>query len=84
MTNGATKETGTDPNLANAPINKYYYNLMNAMGVKADASGYPMKGGEAEVSKFGYSDLTTDFCGGVGAVASAAIHNPGEFTALKA
>jgi hypothetical protein len=32
---------------ANAPINKYYYNIMNAMGVKADANGYPLKGGTA-------------------------------------
>jgi hypothetical protein len=78
-----TKETGTDPRVANAPINKYFYNLMNAMGVKGDANGYPKAGGSAEVSKFGYSDLTTDFCGGFGAVASAGIHDPGEYTALK-
>jgi hypothetical protein len=36
------------------------------------------------VTRFGYSDLTTDFDGGFGAVAGATIHNPGEFTALKA
>jgi hypothetical protein len=76
--------TGTDPAVANGPINKYFYNLMNAVGVKADASGYPTKGGSAEVSKFGYSDLTTDFNGGYGAVAGATIHSPGEYTALKA
>ena len=56
---------------------------MNAMGVKAEPNGYPMKGGDAEVTRFGYSDLTTDFCGGFGAVAGATIHSPGEFTALK-
>lgn len=82
--NGLTKETGTDPKLANGPINKYFYGLMNAMGVKADANGFPRAGGNAEVTKFGYSDLTTDFCGGYGAVASAGIHDPGEYTALKA
>jgi hypothetical protein len=82
--NGITQATGTDPNVANGPINKYFYNLMNALGVKADATGYPTKGGSAEVSKFGYSDLTTDFNGGYGAVASATIHSPGEYTALKA
>ena len=82
--NGITQATGTDPNVANAPINKYFYNLMNAMGVKADANGFPAKGGKAEVTKFGYSDLTTDFCGGLGAVAGATIHSPGEYTALKA
>jgi hypothetical protein len=84
MVNGLTQATGTDPSVANAPINKYFYNLMNAMGVKADSSGFPVKGGTVPVTKFGYSDLTTDFAGGLGAVASAGIHNPGEFTALKA
>jgi hypothetical protein len=84
MVNGLSKETGTDPTLANAPINKYYYALMNALGVKADASGFPKMGGNAPVTKFGYSDLTTDFCGGYGAVTGAGIHDPGEFTALRA
>jgi hypothetical protein len=82
--NGITKVTGTDPKVANAPINKYYYNLMNAVGVKGDANGYPKKGGTGEVTRFGYSDLTTDFAGGLGAVAGATIHSPGEYTALKA
>ena len=39
---------------------------MNAMGVKADSTGFPAKGGTAPVTKFGYSDLTSDFGGGVG------------------
>jgi hypothetical protein len=82
--NGLTQQTGTDPTIANAPINKYFYNIMNAMGVKADATGFPAKGGTMPVTKFGYSDLTTDFSGGLGAVKGATIHNPGEFTALKA
>jgi hypothetical protein len=81
--NGLNKETGTDPKLANGPINKYFYNLMNAMGVKGDQKGYPSVGGVGEVLRFGYSDLTTDFCGGYGAVAGAGIHDPGEYTALK-
>jgi len=84
MVNGLTQQTGTDPSIASAPINKYFYNLMNAMGVKGDSQGFPLKGGTAEVSAFGYSDLTTDFCGWLGAVAGARIHDPGEFTALKA
>jgi hypothetical protein len=83
IVNGLTQETGTDPNVAVGPINKYFYNLMNALGVKGDAQGFPSKGGSAEVSRFGYSDLTTDFCGGLGAVAGARIHDPGEYTALK-
>jgi hypothetical protein len=84
MINGINMTTGTDATLANAPINKYFYNLMNAMGVKGDANGYPAKGGVGEVTRFGYSDKTTDFCGGYGAVAGATIHDPGEYTALKA
>ncbi|WP_437581913.1 DUF1552 domain-containing protein [Sorangium sp. So ce887] len=82
--NGVTQATGTDPSVANAPINKYFCNIMNAMGVKAGADGFPAKGGSAEVTKFGYSDRTEDFIGGKGAVAGATIHDPGEFTELKA
>jgi hypothetical protein len=82
--NGITQSTGTPATTANAPINKYFYTLMNALGVKGDANGYPSKTGTGPVSRFGYSDLTTDFNGGLGAVAGATIHNPGELTALKA
>lgn len=82
--NGVNQGTGTDPKIANAPINKYFCNIMNAMGVKAGPDGFPAKGGTAEVTKFGYSDKTQDFIGGKGAVAGATIHNPGEFTELKA
>jgi len=85
MVNGLDGTTGTPANVANAPINKYFCNLMNAVGLKGDASsGFPQKGGTAPVTKFGYSDLTTDFCGGAGAVAGATIHSPGEYTSLKA
>jgi hypothetical protein len=84
MINGTTQSTGTDPKIANAPINKYYCNLMNAMGVKAGADGFPAVGGSAEVTKFGYSDKTEEFVGGQGAVAGATIHTPGAFTELKA
>jgi hypothetical protein len=83
--NGTNQGTGTPSANANAPINKYFYNIMNAMGVKGDAtSGQPTKGGTAPVSAFGYSDQTTDFCGGLGAVTGAKIHSPGEFTDFKA
>jgi hypothetical protein len=84
MINGTTQSTGTSAKIANAPINKYFCNLMNAMGVKAGADGFPMKGGAAEVTKFGYSDKTEDFIGGQGAVAGATIHSPGEFKELRA
>ena len=62
MANGLGQATGTAATIANAPINKYFYNIMNAMGVKADSTGFPVKGGTMPVTKFGYSDLTTDFC----------------------
>lgn len=83
--NGTNQGTGTPSAAANAPINKYFYNIMNAMGVKGDAtSGQPTKGGTAPVSAFGYSDNTVDFCGGLGATSGAKIHSPGEYTDFKA
>jgi len=82
--NGIDQSTGTAATIANAPINKYYCNLMNALGVKAAETGFPTKGGAAPVTHFGYSDQTTDFRGGLGGTAGAAIHNPGEFSALTA
>jgi hypothetical protein len=85
MVDGASQATGTDPRFGNAPVNKYYCNIMKAMGVSADASGYAAKGGDAgEVTHFGYSDKTEDFCGGAGAVATAGIHDPGAFAQLEA
>jgi hypothetical protein len=81
---GIDQVTGTDPSLANAPINKYFCNLMNALGVKAGADGFPAVGGFAPVTNFGYSDRTQDFCGGAGAVAGATIHDPGEYAEFKA
>jgi hypothetical protein len=66
-------------------MNKYFVNWMNALGIKADANGFPAKNGPAsQVTKFGYSDKTEDFAGGAGAVAGATIHSPGPFDALKA
>jgi len=82
MADGVFKLTGTDPSLANAPINKYFCNLMNAMGVKAGADGFPLVGGTAEVSRFGMYDKTEDYVHG--GTAPAIIHDPGEFSALRA
>jgi hypothetical protein len=84
MINGTSQSTGNNAKIANAPINNYFCNLINAMGVKAGPDGFPMMGGSAEVTKFGYSDKTEDFIGGKGAVAGATIHNPGEFKELRA
>ena len=82
MVDGTKQTTGTDAKVGNAPINKYFCNLMNAMGVKAGADGFPAKGGTAEVTCFGYSDKTEDFIHG--GSKPGGISNKGEFTALKA
>ncbi len=82
MIDGTKLLTGTEPELANAPINKYFCNLMNALGVKAGADGFPAEGGVAEVTKFGMYDRTQDFVGG--GTNPAVIHDPGEFSALRA
>ncbi|HET7538593.1 MAG TPA: DUF1552 domain-containing protein, partial [Polyangiaceae bacterium] len=85
MVDGLSQATGTDPKFGNAPVNKYYCNIMNAMGLKADKNGFPAKDGPAsEVTHYGYSDRTEDFAGGAGAMPSATIHDPGGFQLLKA
>ena len=81
---GVSQGTGTDAKYGNMPVNKYFCNIMNAMGMKADANGFPAKDGPAsEVTHFGYSDNTVDFTGGLGAETPKFI-NPGQFTELKA
>jgi hypothetical protein len=84
--NGSTlsnlDSAGTPATVATQPINKYFCNLMNAVGVKADSTGFPVKGGTMPVTKFGKYDDTTLFKGG--GTAAAAIKNPGEYTILKA
>jgi len=80
--NATSKITGTDRALSNAPINKYYCNLMNALGVKAGDDGFPLIGGSEEVRCFGRYDKTEDFIGGD--VNPPMIHDPGEFEALRA
>lgn len=77
LTRGASEHFCT-----NTPINKYYCNLMNTLGVKAGKDGFPKLGGSGEVTRFGMSDRTEDFVGG--GANPARIHSPGEYTALKA
>ncbi|HYQ16867.1 MAG TPA: DUF1552 domain-containing protein [Polyangiaceae bacterium] len=85
MVDGLDQGTGTPPELGNAPVNKYFCNIMNALGVRAGTDGFPAADGpSSEVTHFGYSDKTEDFCGGAGAVTGAAIHSPGGFSELKA
>ena len=73
-------DAGTPPNLATMPINKYHCNLMNAIGVMADASGFPVKGGTEPVTCYGKYDDTTLF----NTDADPIIKNPGEYTELRA
>ena len=72
---------GTPPDVATQPINKYFCNLMNAIGVKAGADGFPAKGGTEPVTRYGKYDDTTLFST---PTAPAEIKNPGEYTALRA
>jgi hypothetical protein len=83
--NGGTVDatsTGTEKQLGNAPINKYFCNLMNAIGVKAGADGFPAVGGTQEVTHYGMYDKTEDFASG--GSNPATINSPGGFEELKA
>jgi hypothetical protein len=73
---------GTPPDIASMPVNKYYCNLLNAIGVKAGADGFAAKGGTAPVTKFGkYDDRNLFKDGGTKPVTIA---NPGEYMELRA
>jgi Protein of unknown function (DUF1552) len=76
---------GTDPSIANVPINKYYCSLMNAIGVKAGADGFAALGGTERVTHFGMYDDTKDFIPFLtDTPVPPTIHKPGELEALKA
>src|SRR5512146_1507859 len=68
---------GTPADQATMPINKYFCNLMNAIGVKADSTGFPVKGGTEEVTHFGKYDDSKLFKGG--GTQPASIKKPGEY-----
>jgi hypothetical protein len=80
--NGVNQGTGTPATAANAPINKYFVSLMNALGVKAGTDGFPLAGGMADVTHYGRYDRTEDFVGG--GTVPPNITSPGGFDALKA
>jgi hypothetical protein len=73
---------GTPATTATMPINKYYCNLLNGLGAKADSTGYATPGGTAPVTKFGKYDDTKLFSDG--GTAASTIKSPGEYTELKA
>jgi len=78
----ALDSLGTPSDVASKPINKYFCNLMNAIGVKAGADGYAAKGGTAPVTKFGKYDDTKLFADG--GTKPATIASPGEYSELRA
>jgi hypothetical protein len=82
MVDAISQASGTDAKYANAPINKYYCNLMNAVGVRAGADGFAAAGGTEDVTKYGMYDKTEDFIGG--GTNPPLIHDPGEYDALRA
>ncbi len=73
---------GTPAATATMPINKYYCNLLNGLGAKADSTGYAVPGGTMPVIKFGKYDNTKYFSDG--GTKAAVIEKPGEYTELKA
>ncbi|MET0790152.1 MAG: Tat pathway signal sequence, partial [Polyangiaceae bacterium] len=77
---GKLDRVGTPSAMASKPINKYFCNLMNAIGVKADASGYATKGGSEPVSRFGKYDDSKLF----NTNNPSTIAQPGEYTELRA
>jgi hypothetical protein len=85
------QDTGTSNEFANAPMTKYLCSLMNALGVKANAEGFPETGGTEKVSKFGWSDDPAAFASfvpnhgqGIADQPRGPFVDPGEFEALLA
>jgi hypothetical protein len=79
---GEVTSSGTPPEFANAPINKYFCNLLNAIGVKAGDDGRPAEDGSQDVTHFGMYDRTEDFVGG--GTNPEYISDPGGFEELLA
>ena len=71
---------GTPPDQATMPINKYFCNLMNDIGVKAGADGFPAKGSTQEVTHYGKYDDSALY----NTSQPAQIKNPGEYKELRA
>lgn len=85
------QDTGTENEFANAPMTKYLCNLMNALGVKGNADGFPEVGGSEKVSKFGCSDDPSAFATfvpnngqGIADQPQGPFIDPGEFEDLLA
>lgn len=77
---GILDSLGTPADTATQPINKYFCNLLNAIGVKAGADGFPAIGGTGEVTHYGKYDSSADF----NSDKPVTINNPGEYSELRA
>lgn len=83
--NEVQSSTRTPGEVAGRPINKYFCNLMNALGVKAGADGFAALGGSGPVTHFGYYDDTKAFATFLtDQPAPPAIEDPGEYEELRA
>jgi hypothetical protein len=80
--NGISQSTGTPAEIGSRPINKYFCNLMNGVGVKAGPDGFPLAGGTGEVTHFGRWDRTEDFRNGPDGEPPL-ISDPGEYSELR-
>jgi hypothetical protein len=79
---GSLDSVGTPAGESTMPINKYYCNLLNAIGVKGDAMGVPTLGGTGVVKRVGKYDDSKMFSDG-GTKPSAFV-NEGEYPELRA
>lgn len=77
---GVLDSLGTPANVATRPINKYFCNLMNAIGVKAGPDGFAAVGGTGEVTHYGKYDDSALF----NTNNPVTITDPGEYTELRA
>ncbi len=85
------QNTGTDNALANKPMTKYLYNLMNGLGMKGNAEGFPDKDGTGPITKFGWSDDQQQFADfvpdsgkGIADKPQGTFIDEGEFAELRA
>lgn len=85
------QSTGTDNKLANKPFTKYMYNLMNGLGMKGNADGFPDKAGTGPITKYGWSDDPKQFAAfvpdngkGIADTPQGTFIDEGEFTELLA
>lgn len=83
--------TGTDNRYANKPMTKYLCNLMNGLGMKGNADGFPDEGGSGPITKFGWSDNPEEFAEfvpnsgqGIAQKPQGSFVDPGEFDDLLA